>query len=208
MSDETGTLVRQASQGDRPAVELLLQRHLPGLRAFIRLRAGPMIRKRESESDLAQSVCREVLEHLDKFQYGDETGFKRWLYTTALRKILHRYEYYAADKRNVMREAQGPAQGATTHGDASLMDAYRTFSTPSQHAMKREEVERVEKAFDGLRDEQREVISLAHVVGMSRAEIAAQLGKSEGAVRTMLSRALAELAEKLEEPDDGGASAG
>ena len=202
MSDETGTLVKQASQGDRPAVELLLQRHLPGLRAFIRLRAGPMIRKRESESDLAQSVCREVLEHLDKFQYGDETGFKRWLYTTALRKILHRYEYYAADKRNVMREVPGPAQGGTTHGDASLLDSYRTFSTPTQHAMKREEVERVERAFDGLRDEQREVISLAHVVGMSRAEIAAQLGKSEGAVRTMLSRALAELAEKLEDPDE------
>jgi RNA polymerase sigma-70 factor (ECF subfamily) len=71
--------------------------------------------------------------------------------------------------------------------------------------MKREELERVERAFDTLRDEQREVISLAHVVGMSRAEIAAQLGKSEGAVRTMLSRALAELAERL---DDGEPASG
>ena len=57
--------------------------------------------------------------------------------------------------------------------------------------------ERVETAFDRLSDEQREVISLAHVVGLSRAEIAARLGKSEGAVRTMLSRALADLADEV-----------
>jgi RNA polymerase sigma-70 factor (ECF subfamily) len=181
-------LVKQASRGDRPAIDELLRRHLPGLRAFIRLRAGPVIRKRESESDLAQSVCRELLEHLDRFQYDDERGFKRWLYTTALRKILNRYEYYAACKRNFLRE-----------DPQSLSEHYRTLSTPSQHAMKQEEIERVERAFDELGEEQREVVTLAHLVGLSRAEIARQLGKSEGAVRTMLSRALAQLAEILEE---------
>lgn len=201
MTDDTAALVERASRGDPPAVDQLLERYLPGLRAFIRLRAGPIIRRRESESDLAQSVCREVLEHLDRFQYGDEAGFKRWLYTTALRKILHRYEYYAAQKRDVLRES--PRSSASGSGEDALAAEYRTFSTPSQHAIRREEVARVEQAFDRLREEQREVISLAHVVGLSRAEIATQLGKSEGAVRTMLSRALAELADLLEEPDSG-----
>jgi RNA polymerase sigma-70 factor (ECF subfamily) len=200
MSGDSRELVKLASQGDTPAVDELLARHLPGLRAFIRLRAGPVIRRRESESDLAQSVCREVLEHLDRFQYGDETGFKRWLYTTALRKILNRYEYYAAEKRNFLREeaADGASSGSSMSGGRPLAQYYRTFSTPSEHAMKAEEIERVEKAFDGLQEDQREVITLAHVVGLSRAEMAAQLGKSEGAVRTMLSRALAQLAELLD----------
>ena len=184
---------------DRPSIDALLEHHLPGLRAFIRLRAGPVIRKRESESDLAQSVCREVLEHADRFQHGDEQGFKRWLYTTALRKILNRYEYYGAEKRDFGREVRLGDDNADSSGSTErLGNLYRTFSTPSQHAMRREEIEQVERAFDGLREEQREVISLAHVVGLTRGEIAAQLGKSEGAVRTMLSRALAELAERLE----------
>jgi RNA polymerase sigma-70 factor (ECF subfamily) len=187
VSDESRELVARVTQGDRPALEELLQRHLPGLRAFIRLRAGTVVRRFESESDLAQSVCREVLEHVDRFRYGDENGFRNWLYTTALRKIVDRHEYWGAARRDARR----------VEGDAALAEVYRSFSSPSGHAMKREEIEAVERAFDRLDDAQREVISLAHVVGLSRAEIAAQLGKSEGAVRTMLSRALADLAALL-----------
>ena len=184
--ESTGSreLVQKASRGDRPAIDELLRLHLPGLRAFIRLRASPLIRRCESESDLAQSVCREVLEQLDRFQYADDHGFRRWLYTTALRKILDRQDYYLAGKRDVRRAA----------GDAALGDVYRSFSTPSRHAMRQEEIDAIELAFDRLDDAQREVITLAHVAGLSRAEIAEHLGKSEGAVRTMLSRALADLA--------------
>ena len=201
MLSESRELVRRASKGDRPAIDDLLAMHLPGLRAFLRLRAGPVIRRRESVSDLAQSVCREVLEQVDRVQYGDEPGFKRWLYTTALRKVLHRYEYYAAEKRNFLRE-QPQAPGSTASSAAAstaIADLYRTFSTPSQHATRKEDLERVEQAFDALTEEQREVVTLAHVVGLPRGEIAQQLGKSEGAVRTMLSRAPAQLADLLED---------
>ena len=48
------------------------------------------------------------------------------------------------------------------------------------------------------------MITLAHVVGLSRAEIAHETNKSEGAVRVQLHRALTRLARILgEEPDDG-----
>ncbi len=190
MSDESRELVARVTQGDRAALEELLQRHLQGLRAFIRLRAGAAVRRHESESDLAQSVCREVLEHVDGFRYGDENGFRKWLYTTALRKIVDRRDYWGAACRDARR----------VEGDAALAELYRSFSSPSGRAMKKEEVEAVERAFDRLDDAQREVISLAHVVGLSRAEIAVHLGKSEGAVRTMLSRAIAELAALLTAP--------
>ena len=100
MPDATRPLFERATHGDRRAFNELLALHLPGLRAWIRLRAGPVVRARESASDLAQSVCREVLDHLDRFAYGDEPGFRAWLYTTALRKIMNRHEYYAAEKRD------------------------------------------------------------------------------------------------------------
>ena len=73
--------------GDRRAVQQLLERHLPSLRAYVRLRAGAVIPRHESGSDLVQSVCRDVLENLDRFRYPGEAAFRAWLYATALRKI-------------------------------------------------------------------------------------------------------------------------
>lgn len=197
MINESQELIERASKGDEPAVDELLERHLPGLRAFIRLRSGPLIRAKESASDLVQSVCLQILQRLDRFQYGGEAGFKHWLYTTALRKIRKRYEHYRAAKRDVGREVH-LRKAWTGTGDEVLLQCYRSFSTPSRHAIYREQVERVEDAFERLPEDYRTVILLARIVGFSRAEIAKKMGRSENAVRSLLSRALAQLAEFME----------
>ena len=196
--EDIGKLAEAAARGDRAAVDALLGRYLPELRAFVRLRAGAMVRARESSSDLVQSVCREVLQHIDRFQFPSEPAFKQWLYTTALRKILNRQEYYLAQKRDALREAPVDSDRSS---DERMMQAYRSFSTPSRQAMLREEMERIEKAFESLPEEYREVITLAHIVGLSRSEIAAQMGKSEGNVRVLLHRALAKVSSLLGDPD-------
>ncbi len=79
-----------------------------------------------------------------------------------------------------------------------LLDGYRTFCTPSRAAQASEEVERIEAAFDGLPEEYREVITLSRVLGCSHAEIAARMGRSEGATRTLLYRALGRLSGVLD----------
>jgi RNA polymerase sigma-70 factor, ECF subfamily len=196
MSKETEKLALAAANGDQQAVEVLLERHLPGLRAFVRLRAGEELRQKESSSDLVQSVCREVLQHIDRFQYPSEAAFRQWLYTTAMRKIMNRAEYWRTEKRGGGRNEAMPS----TEDDAQLMRTYKTFSSPSKQVMLKEELERIERAFQLLPDEYREVITLAHIVGLSRAEIAVQMGKSEGAVRVLLHRALAKVSELLEPP--------
>jgi RNA polymerase sigma-70 factor (ECF subfamily) len=196
--EDIGKLAEAAARGDRAAVDALLGRYLPELRAFVRLRAGAMVRARESSSDLVQSVCREVLQHIDRFQFPSEPAFKQWLYTTALRKILNRQEYYLAQKRDALRESPADSERSS---DERMLQAYRSFSTPSRQAMLREEMERIEKAFESLPEEYREVITLAHIVGLSRSEIAAQMGKSEGNVRVLLHRALAKVSSLLGDPD-------
>src|SRR6185295_14455380 len=148
--------------------------------AFIRLRAGPVIRARESSSDIAQSVCREILGDLERFQYGGEVGFKHWLYTTALRKLQKKDEFWRAQKREGVREVHSD--------DEELFGCYRSLSTPSRKAMAREEAERIESAFDRLSDDDREVISLARVVGLPHKEIAEKMGRTEQATRLLLHR--------------------
>ncbi len=87
-----------------PAVEQLVARHLPALRAFVRLRMGAELRSREESGDIVQSVAREVLQHRDRFQHGGEQGFREWLFTTAHRKVANRLEHWRAEKRSVGRE--------------------------------------------------------------------------------------------------------
>jgi RNA polymerase sigma-70 factor, ECF subfamily len=203
MTEDLSRLAEAAARGDESAMGLLLERHLPGLRAFVRLRAGRAIRERESSSDIVQSVCREVIAHQERFRYPSEAAFKQWLYATALRKISNRAEFWKMQKRDGARELRvdGHAGEPSRGGDADLLACYATLSTPSRHAIAREEVERFENAFEQLSEEHREVITLAHLVGLSRAEIATELEKSEVAIRALLYRGMARLAELLGDRD-------
>ena len=71
----------------------------------------------------------------------------------------------------------------------NVLAAYGSFCTPSRDAMVAEEMGRIEGAFDRLSDEHREVILQARLEGRSHREIALEMGKSETAVRKLLSRA-------------------
>lgn len=182
---------------DEEALEALLDEHLPGLRGFVRLRFGEGLRAKESSSDLVQSVCREILTHRSRYRYPGRDGFKRWLYTTALRKISNRAKHYRAQKREAAREVApaGPAD------EERLADCYRSIATPSEELVAREQVDRIERAFDRLSDAQREVLTLTRLAGLGVAEVAEHVGRTEGAVRTMLSRAQAKLADVLDAGD-------
>jgi RNA polymerase sigma-70 factor, ECF subfamily len=192
MQRSSAELLEAARGGDRAAIEELLVRHLPGLRAFVRLRAGPLVRRREAESDLVQSVCREVLLHAGDFRHGGEPAFRHWLYATAVRKILNKQDFHTAQRRD-LRAEQPPSPDGTL-----ALDAYASFSSPSGHLVTAEELARIEQAFDELPADYREVILLSRVVGLPRAEVALSMGRSEGSVRNLLHRALATLSELLE----------
>ena len=187
---EIDELVQRAAAGEVDAFEPLLEHYLPQLRAFVRLRAGAVVRAHESCSDLVQSVCREIFEHAERFRHPSEDAFKRWLFATTLRKILKRQRYYTAGKRDAGRVE--PAESSGDVGEErELLECYRRFSSPSHKLQVREELERVEHAFEQLPDDYREVITLAHIAGLSRKEIAEEMGRTEGAVRVLLNRAIA-----------------
>lgn len=163
------------------SLEELLVRHLPRLRAFVRVRTNNLVRQHESCSDLVQSVCREVLAGAGAFRFQGNAAFRSWLFRTALNKILERTRTMTAAKRDVRREQ--PA--LSDYGDLAA-----TGPTASELAGAQELQARMERAFDLLREEDREIIALSRIVGLSHAEIARETRRSEGAVRTHLSRAL------------------
>jgi len=179
-------LAQNASGGDRDALVLLLQRYMPELRAFIRLRTGPRLLAQETPEDLLQSVCREVLGNLSGFDYRSEQAFKSWLFLNALHKVQDKARYYAAEKRN-------PEKAWATVEDPQLLSGYVSMLSPSRVAIAREDVSLLEAAFDKLPDEYREVITLNRLLGLDHEQISERMGRSPAASRVLLHRALARL---------------
>lgn len=180
-------LVAAVHRGDAAALDALLRRHLPDLMVFVRAKSGPRLRAQESCSDLVQTVCREALQSVEQYEWRGEGSFRRWLFTLAMNKLRNRADYHAAERRDAARVVAGSDAVAATPGGFG----------PSQHAIAGEANAKFEAALDRLDEDQREVILMARVIGMSHAEIAAELGIAEGAVRTRLSRALARLATRM-----------
>jgi RNA polymerase sigma-70 factor (ECF subfamily) len=190
-----GRLVAAARSGDRSALDELFRHVLPDLRAFIRLRTDAPLRLRESESDLVQSTCREVLSHLGAFEYRGPARFRSWMFTAALNKIRQKARFHRAERRDPARE-----QRASQSDDRELVAAYHGIANPCQEAIAHEGIRRFEAAFDRLEPAHQEVILWSRLVGLSHAEIAARMERSEEAVRSLLSRALARLATLLGAP--------
>lgn len=198
--DELENWVERARDGDEGALRALLQRYLPDLHAYVRLRAGRMLLARESSADLVQSICREVLGELEGFEYRGERAFRSWLYTVAQRKLATRYHYHLAQRRDVGREVRLPAPAFTdtSRAEVDLADSYAALLSPSRRLAAKQFVERVEEAFASLPDHYREVVLLSRSEGLTHGQIAQRMGRSEGSVRMLLSRALAELARLLD----------
>ncbi len=178
-----------------PSIEALLEEHLGSLRAFLRLRVGAGLRARLGHSDLVQSVCREVLQSKGRIEFQGHAAFRSWLYTAALRKLVEHDRRMHAERRDVGREVSVDAEGGA---DAAVLQGYATVTTPSLVAMGREGAAKLEEAFDALSEEHREIITLARIAGLSHAEIAAELGKSEESCRQLLRRALVRLSLELD----------
>jgi RNA polymerase sigma-70 factor (ECF subfamily) len=183
----TADLVAAAQRQERPAIEQLLVRHLPGLEAFVRLRMGPGLRAVATPPDLVQSVCREVLEDLTGFEFRGEAPFRHWLYVRAENKLREKHRYHHAQKRDRGQEVALPEA-------STFLPAYRTLCSPSHELEVRETMRRVEAAFDQLPDDYREAVTLHKLCGLSHQEIAERMGRSEGAVRNLVYRGISRLA--------------
>lgn len=175
---------------EREFLERFLVEHLQKLRAFARLRMPPELRQRESESDVMQVACLQVLERAPNVEFRGEAALVNWLFgavENAVRDLLKRQR---AACRDPARETHDPG--------TTLLESYATFCTPSRILAAREQIERIETAMDSLSPAQRDVVMLSCLVGLPHQEIAAQTGMSPDSVRTHLHRGLARLSVVVE----------
>ena len=199
-ADDPEALIPRAVAGDRAALDALFAKYWPKLRAYLDREAGKLIKAKESASDLMQSVSREVLEQVGKFQdFGrGEDAFKNWLFAKALRKLQDRHRHYRRAKRNAAREVALEQRHGSMSGEDMAALVLRVTGGQSREAMTREEMTFVRHAMQQLPERQQQVIEWHHFEGLSYAEIAERLQTTAGAARSLLTRGLVGLRRTLD----------
>ena len=189
----TQQLVTLAKDGDEHALNQLCRVYADRVRWMVRFRLSRELRPKLESLDLAQDVLIHALKGLGDFTYTNEGDFVRWLSKIAQNALLDNVDKLYAGKRDIHKEVPLRGKGQTTGGRPFAVPEPLETTTPSAIMSKREDLTKLEKAIDSLKPEYREVIIQTKIDGLSYNEMGKRLGKSDDAVRKLVSRAMAEL---------------
>src|SRR5688572_3651967 len=170
-SDEKA-LVQRARAGDADAFGVLYLHYLDSIYRYIYFRVEDEV----VAEDLAEDVFVRAWEALPRFTMG-EHPFVTWLYSIARNAII---DHHRRHKNKPLSEI-------------SLRTLRMPDSSPEDHADGQRNVSLLCEALSRLTDEEQQLIILRFAEGLSHQEVAAILGKSDGACRVIQHRALSTL---------------
>ena len=165
-SFEAETLIKK-----REKLAAAFQEYQAALSTFIKKRLGRTYARRSDIDDLLQDVKVKALERLSAYvAKGIDT--ERWLIGHANDKLVDHLRYHRADRRNPDREEY--ATDGT--GSNPILELIGAEPTPCDEVLKREKVDQVHRALKELSDEDREILQLRRIDGLTNKEAASRLG--------------------------------
>lgn len=199
MSDDLTARIRT---GDANALADFLQQHRPQLMAFIERQLGTALRRKVESDDVFQETCAEAVRALPTAELGDRDPFS-WCCQIAERRIidLHR-RFFEAQKRDAGREVPlgaggGGGSGSDSMGGGLINMLVASMTTPSQAFSRNARELKLQEALLKLPDDQQKALRMRYVENLPSKQIAEKLGKTDAAVRVMLTRSLKKLQELL-----------
>ena len=163
--------VRRAKEGDRDALRFLYVRYADNVYGYVR----SIVRDEYDAEDITQTLFAKLSSALSRYE-PRSVPFSAWILRVARNLALDHLRAVRAIPYEEVR------------GVDSLADDY---SFERAHAL--------QDAFAALPHDQRQVLVLRHVAGLSPREIARSLGKSEGAIHGLHHRGRRSLQRELSE---------
>jgi RNA polymerase sigma-70 factor (ECF subfamily) len=184
-----------------PVVDVAaLERFRGYLALFARLHWDPRLQGKYDPSDLVQQTLLEAYEKRGQFRGSGSNELAGWLRQMLAHNLADVLRALGQAKRDVnLERSLEAALGESSSRLEGWLAAEQ--SSPSQQAMRREDLLRLADALERLPALQREAVALHHLQGMSLADLASHLDRSEASVAGLLRRGLARLRELLHERD-------
>lgn len=168
-------LIEKARLGDNDAFGKLYEHYYLPVFRYIYFR----IKKKEDTQDLVQTTFLKVYKSIGKYKNLGKEPLS-FFFTVARNTVIDHFR----KKRDLKLYEYTDIEENEDRN-------------PENFAQKNEQAKIVNKAIQSLNEEQKEVVLLKFMAGLSNNEIAKQIGKSEDNVRQIQHRALKLLKEKL-----------
>ncbi len=173
--------VERAAKGDTEAFSLLYERYVTRIYNYIYYRTG---NPHEAE-DLTSRVFHRALHHINRY---DNRGipFSAWLYRIAHNLVANWH-------RDNSRRKEVPLEDYTQQPQRA--------QAPEASVVDNQEMEDLLKAIRRLPPDRQQLLILKFVEGMSNAEVATIMMRSEGAIKSLYHRTLMALRDELSKMD-------
>jgi RNA polymerase sigma-70 factor (ECF subfamily) len=176
--ERVAALVELAQDGDADAFGLLYERYVDLVYRYIYVRVGSS----HLAEDLTSETFIRALRRIDSFSWQGK-DIAAWFVTIA---------------RNLITDNAKSARFRMEVTTADMIDADRRVDGPENEVLTQLRDTRVFEAIRTLKPEQAECLVLRFMQGLSLAETALVIGKSEGAVKQLQLRAVRALHRELE----------
>ena len=180
--ERISALVELAQRGDADAFGLLYERYVDTVYRYVYVRVG----SHQLAEDLTSETFLRALRRMDSFSWQGR-DIAAWFVTIA---------------RNLITDNAKSARFRMEVSTADMLDADpRVHAAPDAEVLDRLRDERLLQAVKNLKPEQAECVVLRFLQGLTLAETAKVLGKSEGAVKQLQLRAVRSLHRELADAD-------
>jgi len=179
-------LIHRCAAGDESAFAELVAEHQ---RMVVQL-AMNLLGDRDEALDLSQDVFIRVFRTIGQFR--GQSALRTWIYRIAVNQARNRHRFWRRRRRSDQVSLDAHVEA---HGDFQC----GAESGPDRILAQKELAARLKDALDALPFDQRTVVVLREVDGLSYDEIAFSLGVAVGTVKSRLTRARQTLRAGLQE---------
>lgn len=196
---EIAESVQLARNGDERSLGTLFSSYERYLKLLAQVQLGHTLRCKVDASDIVQETFLEAHRSIGRFDGTSREQFIGWLKAILATRLANIARHYlgtqARDIRLEERICQSLDQSSISLGGI-LVDPN---SSPSQHAIGKEQSQLVAEALLRLSHAYREVIVMRHLEGMTFPEIASSMNRSVDSVEKLWLRGMAKLKQEFKE---------
>jgi RNA polymerase sigma-70 factor, ECF subfamily len=165
-----------------------------------RIQLGPRLQAKLDASDVVQQTILHAHQARAQFRGTTEAEKLAWLRAILANVLAAAGRGFETGARDVSREQSLEAELERSSSRLECMLA-ADQSSPSQRAVRTEELLRLAAALAKLPEDHRQAVELHHLKGLALIDVAAQMKRSRAAVVGLLFRGLRRLRELLREPE-------